>query len=573
MKAPRILIAVFFAMCSLAAAQTLSPIVYTSSGTHQLSGQRNVPGSYVGDITAEGAMYRVMPSSGTAVLELSDSQFNSLYRWNTVSYSDMHGSLLGVYGTRNNATWDVLSDAALVLDNVSVTNNYLFSWSQSMGIIFFISTNTLSTIKNSTFANNSVVGHTQAWGGVVAAYGADNLSFENNVFRNNSVSATYTADNNTAIAQGGAIRIGSNYDYKAQSTASYVPHYLTISNTLFEGNEAVGIHASGGAVAGYGAKQNHILIENSTFTDNAVRITRETPANSWYLDMRGGGALILSDAVATFSATGGKHIVNSGNTAYVEGVASDRHGGFLMLLDYGNGGNIVNFEIDGASSMTIGQRGVKGKDSIATYKEDKSLADYTHGYDTAVINKIGKGLLVVNGSMEYYYGSVNVQQGRMEINGGLTAKNVQIASGAELSFGESVLVNEQFAIDASSTTEMYLESKSAHTQVLLADAAKVTIEDSATLNIILSNSFEALAGDECVLFLAEAGGSVLVTGEYDNVALSTIGGVAFVEGLDYEMLYDGESIVLRFLQDIPEPAASAAFLSLLILGVAARRRR
>jgi autotransporter-associated beta strand protein len=91
--------------------------------------------------------------------------------------------------------------------------------------------------------------------------------------------------------------------------------------------------------------------------------------------------------------------------------------------------------------MTIGN-GATGYDSIASENS------------TAIINKTGAGSLVVNSSMQYFTGALNVNDGTMEANKGLGAKAINIANGAILGLqinGNNTLSNSSLVFTNNGT--------------------------------------------------------------------------------------------------------------------------
>ena len=156
-----------------------------------------------------------------------------------------------------------------------------------------------------------------------------------------------------------------------------------------------------------------ILINNSAFINNyssfSSQIKEITP------DVKG-GAVYVSGLSTTFNISEDQKIKSYGNYAEIIGVKDDANGGFLYMADSA----LVNFNTEKGSSYIIGD-GRAGYDSIAS--------DDTNN----IINKNGKGEVVVNSSMEFYKGTLNVNEGNMTVNNKLGASRVVIANGASLS--------------------------------------------------------------------------------------------------------------------------------------------
>lgn len=82
-------------------------------------------------------------------------------------------------------------------------------------------------------------------------------------------------------------------------------------------------------------------------------------------------------------------------------------GGFLLL----DRGTSAEFAVDDGATLTIGEEGSTGHmDSIA------SAYPKAADQKVASITKTGSGTLVINSDMNRYYGTVDVQAGRMEVN-------------------------------------------------------------------------------------------------------------------------------------------------------------
>ena len=139
----------------------------------------------------------------------------------------------------------------------------------------------------------------------------------------------------------------------------------------------------------------------------------------------------------SYNVSEGKDIVNVGNdSGYSE------TGGFMYLTSGTNKNASVNFNVANNASLTIGKDGESdGYDSIA-------------GDSQATITKTGAGKLVVNGSMDYFTETLNVDVGVMEANNGLGAKAINIANGATLGLqinGNNTLSNSSLVFTNNGT--------------------------------------------------------------------------------------------------------------------------
>lgn len=181
---------------------------------------------------------------------------------------------------------------------------------------------------------------------------------------------------------------------------------LSLNKVTFERNYASGIHTYGGGIYFYRSGSS---LTDSFFRDNYVKGFEE-------YSVARGGAIYATGSTTTFNVNEGRKIKSYGNYAEINGVKDDANGGFLYMAESA----LVNFNTEKGSSYIIGD-GRTGYDSIASD-------------DTAnIINKNGKGEVIVNSSMEFYIGTLNVNEGNMTVNNKLGASAVRIASGASLS--------------------------------------------------------------------------------------------------------------------------------------------
>ena len=254
-----------------------------------------------------------------------------------------------------------------------------------------------TTITNTTFSENAA----GTFGGAINATNtqvvAKNVNFEGNkavgddghggaLFLNGNT-ASYTQAGgkfvgNSAKKNGGAIRVQDGAD-------------LALTNVVFDGNTA----ANGGAVDTFNA--GDVKFTDTTFTNNQ--------AGGW------GGALRINGGNVTIAVTEGKSLVYEGNKAGTnaeEAAAKnyEKQGDFMYL----NGASDkATFEL--AGDLTI-------KDSIVS----------NHG----TIEKTGKGTLTT-ADMTGFVGTLNVNEGKMVIEGGIAEYDIAAQVGVNNSSSEA----------------------------------------------------------------------------------------------------------------------------------------
>ena len=229
----------------------------------------------------------------------------------------------------------------------------------------------------------------------------------------NNIDCCILNNSSTMNVTGGFI--GNKYSSSANSLIhnSNVDGKLTINDSIFlnnicecESNAFYALIENGGI----------LVFNDSKFSGNYVRMI----VPSGY-EPRGGGVVSTSGrSTIDFNLSAGKKINNVGNYFEVNGKKENEFGGFLYMgADYSSNG-VANFNIDKNASYIIGD-GRSGYDSIAS-------SGQSH-----IINKNGGGEVVVNSSMEFYTGTLNVNEGNMTVNNKLGASRVTIANGASLS--------------------------------------------------------------------------------------------------------------------------------------------
>ena len=253
-----------------------------------------------------------------------------------------------------------------------------------------------TTITNTTFSENAA----GTFGGAINATGtkvaATNVTFEGNKAASadglggalfvDGQGASYTQVGgkfvgNSAKKNGGAIRVQDGAD-------------LALNNVVFDGNTA----ANGGAVDTFNA--GNVTFTDTTFTNNQ--------AGGW------GGALRINGGNVTITVTEGKSLVYEGNKAGTNAEEAavkkyEKQGDFMYLSNAS-----ATFAL--AGDLTI-------KDSIVS----------NHG----TIEKTGKGTLTT-ADMTGFVGNLNVQEGKMVIEGGIAEYDIDAQIGVNKGSNDAV---------------------------------------------------------------------------------------------------------------------------------------
>ena len=325
--------------------------------------------------------------------------------------------------------------------------------------------NTKITFKKGSVFNGSIVVSSSASG---TSLNADGLTFSNR-----------TGDYGSAIFFGDAH--GS----------------VTLTNTVFTNNSVTGSDVYGGAVYSYGSpfKQVGGVYSGNTAVSTGADVNKnnknQTGAGGGALMMKGNANSVLTDVVftnnsavakKTESTTGGyayggalmidystgaatsvanptdieiavtKDLTYSGNTVSSDSTAkrfdtygyhvdSAAAGGFLFL----DRGSSANFNIHDGATLTIGSSVTDDDtDSIAS-SIPNTVADSSKRVNKgkhALITKTGTGTLLINSSLNKYFGTVSVDEGQMTVNSAWDIKNaVSISKGATLELPTFTLVS------------------------------------------------------------------------------------------------------------------------------------
>ena len=427
----------------------------------------------------------------------------------------------GVEGTELNfEDGATFSGRILVNDNTKTkvsaffdVNDQILKGGNGAGAVFYIGDADSSlTLHGSTFANNSVVESDDVYGGVIYSYGSP-LNIEDATFTGNSVHSTGANVNKDdglvkTGSGGGAIMIKGSPN-------------TVFKDTLFTNNSAISLKTEGttGGYAIGGAISVDFSTGNATGVERDSDVTFKITKDLMYF-----GNTVSSDSTAESFDTYGYHLTSA--TA----------GGFLFL----DRGSDAVFDIDEGATLTIGQ-GVTTDDTDSIASSIPNTGTKNNGGKHASITKIGAGNLVINSSLNKYYGTVDVEAGRLSVNSDWNIKNTAtVDSGAQLALASFSIAdaassgNQNVNGEAiggklvisgtleTSSAQVFTKSLDAEATVTDAEALKytadqVTFNEGATLGITDAQynlAYAQSAGD----LLANAKVVMLgdLVGEVDN---------------------------------------------------------
>ncbi|MBO5781027.1 MAG: PEP-CTERM sorting domain-containing protein, partial [Opitutales bacterium] len=442
----------------------------------------------------------------------------------------------------------ILAEGSVNLTNASVTNNNVTEdvYTKPLGGGFAdIRSGGEMTVKDSTFSNNNVVATTQSQvqGTLFHVFSLGKLNIENSTFENNKGSSLYNT-------QGGVVSLDGNVslDVKGSTFKGNVVEVLgtkgvwgamggvicaptangsvsiNVKDTTFDGNAAISLEkmGAGGGVAYL--KNTQTTFTDAKFTNNYVKTTGNYD----------GGGVIYSygNADLTFNVTKSENYV--GNYVENDGVKTDSLGGFA----YFDQSTIAKFNISENATLTIGD-GTAGYDSVV-------------GSANSTINKLGTGALIINGSMEYFTGVLDVQEGSMTVNSVLGASDIIVAGGAVLALGENADI--------------------------ILHGCSITVEEGGSLELgantsITVNLEQDFAGSTNLFTIADGAnltqnGETVTLAELEENMTVTYNG----EVLDNSQ-WSFDSITGKLTASVPEPSTYAAIFGALALAFAAYRRR
>ncbi|EIQ00251.1 PEP-CTERM putative exosortase interaction domain-containing protein [Opitutaceae bacterium TAV1] len=206
----------------------------------------------------------------------------------------------------------------------------------------------------------------------------------------------YTADGGTP-EQGGAIAVGDGSRFVADGGG----------NLVFDTNSA----RDGGAL--YAGSGSTVTLTNAIFTNN-------TAASG------SGGAIYNDRAHITLNYT--QDATLTGNTAW-----RTNGGGFVYLNSDAATSARLTLNVANGKQLTLGDAAFASRDTIDVSTEG-----------TAIINKTGGGTVLVNSSIEFLEGTLNIDEGTLLVRDLVTAPTrhlaINLASGATLG-GASIYPN------------------------------------------------------------------------------------------------------------------------------------
>ena len=376
--------------------------------------------------------------------------------------------------------------------------------------IFFNDAKGTLDLSGSNFTNNTA-GTTTGAGGAVYSYAQTFTQKGGSYVGNKVVSEGYNGTEKDPKkvqdgAMGGAMLIKGN-------------NPITLENVLFENNSAIATKTEG--TVGGAAYGGAILVDYSTgdgdgtgqnrAADLIVNITK---------DMAYTGNTVSSDSAGSNFDTYGYHVPTAAA------------GGFLFL----DRGSSAVFNVNEGATLTIGAEGTTGDtDSIASSIPNKGTSE--NGGKHASIEKDGNGQLVINSSLNEYYGTVDVQAGTMTVNSHWDIKNaVTVANGATLALNDFTLVGAKDSINQNVSGEKIGGSLTIDGSTLQTVSAMVfqsETEESGALKLtstidqvtFKNESAVALADETYTLDYAQKAGTAFKEKNVEVVMLGTLEGV------------------------------------------------
>ena len=250
--------------------------------------------------------------------------------------------------------------------------------------------------------------------------------------------------NNTVTGENGYACGGAVLSYAAS---------FTQTGGTYSGNKATSEkEAFGGALMLKG--NSPIVFTDVVFANNSAESTGSSDTVALggamivdYSTGDGDGSGVKREADVKFAITKGKNITYSGNTVTSSAELTKQYdtggyhvndsavaGGFLFL----DRGSAAEFGIEEGAKLTLGLAGTQGDtDSIASSIPNAVATgkDKVNGGKHAAISKTGAGTLVVNSSLNKYFGTVDVKAGTMVVNSDWEIKNSVTVHGGTLSLG------------------------------------------------------------------------------------------------------------------------------------------
>lgn len=400
--------------------------------------------------------------------------------------------------------------------------------SNGAGAAIFIGNTTSSlNLRDSVFADNTIIG-TDVYGGAIYSYGAP-TELTNVTFEGNAITSTGTNElNNGGIAQGAG---GGAVMLKGNSGTVFTDVVFTNNSATANRKDTTGGYAYGGA----------LMVDYSTGVATGVERASDVTFKVTK-DLVYSGNTVSSDSTGENFNTYGYHLPHA------------QAGGFLFL----DRGSKATFEIDEGATLTIGSQVTDDDtDGIASSIPDADLASgkVVNEGKHAEIVKSGTGDLIVNGSLNKYYGTVNVSAGTMTVNSHWNIKNeVTVQSGATLALNDFAFVDandkdnpnqnkDGNKIGGSLTVNGTLQTISS---MAFADLSTEKLELSSTMNQVKfegDSAAVALADETYTLDYAQKAGTAFEGKSVEVVMLGTIEGVNGPVTLDKVSEISGQTIL------------------------------
>ena len=276
------------------------------------------------------------------------------------------------------------------------------------------------TIENNTLTVTRTETAYLASGGVFSIWDVDSVEFSNGA-----------VNNNHAILEG--VEVPTS-EYAASARGGFLEVKrgdVTFTDVVFTNNTAETVAGKGIAMGG------------------AIAADGKEGGN--------GAGETTNPLTVTFKVSEGKNLVYSGNNViggddkYHDSWGHmDQTGGGFLYLD--RGANAA-FDIAQGATLTIGNDDATGDmDSIASSFAVNSYTDadgnkHNPITDTSKLSKTGSGTLIINSSLNKYYGTVSVSDGEMRVTKDWTIHNSVTVTGGVLA-AENVVLGEIPTINA-----------------------------------------------------------------------------------------------------------------------------
>ena len=362
---------------------------------------------------------------------------------------------------------------------------------QNAAILFRDGTDSKIELTNVNFIEN-----TSYYGGAVYTYAKTFTQVGGKYVGNKAIDETADISNGKIVdgALGGALMIKGNDP-------------VTFTDVEFTNNSAVATHDKNAGGFAYGGA---IVADFTTGTNGEAQSTanltfKVTSGNS----LTYAGNTVSSDSTGTYFDTYGYHVPTAAA------------GGFLFL----DRGASAAFNVESGAVLTLGSTVTDDDtDSIASSIPDTGTSNNSGKH--SLVKKEGAGELVVNSSLDKYYGTVQVNGGQMTVNSVWNIKNaVEVASGATLALssfdtiaakesgnqnvegtaiGGSITVNGTLQTSSGQIFKTALNAEGTNT------AAEVLLEKAVTFN---EGSTLALTDALYNLDYAQSAGALLKTGK------------------------------------------------------------